>query len=124
MVVQRGVVSGLVVFVLFATCFLVWLPVPVSRNAVVHTLVYTLYFLLLSLSIFIRNVQGNRAARWKDLAMGGTTLACLAMWGRFLNREGEAKTISIRQKWAPQQPERLIEQLAAINASLLRTVRK
>jgi hypothetical protein len=123
-VALRGVVSGLVVFLLFATGFLLWVPVPVSRNSVVHTLVYTLYFLLLSLSIFIANVQGSGAVALKNLAMCVTTLACLAMWGRFLNREGESKTLSIRHKWAPEQEQHLIEQLAAINASLLRTVPK
>lgn len=123
-VALRGVVSGLVVFLLFATGFLLWVPVPVSRNSVVHTLVYTLYFLLLSLSIFIRNVQGSGVTDLKNLAMGVTTLLCLAAWFKFLNRKGELKTVSIRHKWAPQQEQHLIEQLAAINASLLRTVPK
>jgi hypothetical protein len=117
-VVQRGVFSGLVVFLLLATNFLVWVPVPVSRNSIVHTLVYTVYYLLLSLSIFVRNVQGSRAANLGNLAMGLTTLACLAAWSKLLTRAGERKTASLRQ-WSPEQQARLIEQLAQINATLL-----
>jgi hypothetical protein len=119
-VVQRGVVSGLVVFLLLATNFLLWVPVPVSRNSIVHTLIYTVYYLLLSLSIFVRNVQGSRAAILENLAMGITTLGCLAAWSKLLTRAGERKTASLRQ-WSPEHQERLIEQLAQINATLLRS---
>jgi hypothetical protein len=123
-VANRGVVSGLVVFLLFATGFVVWFPVPLSRNTVVYTIVYTLYFLLLSVSTLARNVEGSAVAQWHNIVLGCSTLACLAAWGLFLDRRGERKTVSVGHKWAPLQEQHLIEQLAAINASLLRTVPK
>jgi hypothetical protein len=121
-VVQRGVFSGLALFLVFATGFVVWFPVPLSRNTVAYTVIYGLYFLFISMNLLSRSLGAN--AQWQNVLLSCSTLACLMAWGLFLKRRGERKVVSVGHKWTPEQEERLMAQLAAINASLLRTVPK
>jgi hypothetical protein len=124
LMVQRGVSSGLVVFLLAITVFLVWFPVPVSRNFIVYTVVYAVYFLSSTLTILMRNVGGIAYAQWRNIASSCVSIACLTVWILFLNRGGEAKTATVRHDWTAQREKQLIEQLAAINSTLDRTRRR
>lgn len=120
---ERAVVSSLVVFVLLITAFLSYYPVPLNRNVVAYFIGYAVYFLTKAAAVFIRNVGYN----W-DRQMGTFFLivytGCLIFWMVALNRRGETRSLTIGHKWSPQEEERLLAQLKAINASLLRTARK
>jgi hypothetical protein len=93
-----------------------------SRNTVAHTVIYGLYFLFISMNFLARSLGAN--PQWQNVLLSGSTLACLAAWGVFLTRRGERKVVSIGHKWTPEQQQRLMAQLAAINASLQRSVPK
>ncbi len=123
-VIDRGITSSLVLFLLFISGFLVWYPVPLSRNLLAHSAIYTTYFLCISAAAFIRNLGGAPAVEIANLTLAGGAFACILAWLLALNRKGETRAVTIRQRWDAKQQERLIEQLSAINASLLRTVRK
>jgi len=55
--------------------------------------------------------------------MAATTL-CLGYWVFALKPQGESKSIVVSHQWKPEQEERLLSQLQAINSSLLRAARK
>lgn len=123
-VIDRGVVSSLVVFLLFISCFLAWYPVPLSRNVVVHCIVYAAYFLSLSLVVLLRNLTGNAVTQTVNILLSCVTLVCLVVWTALLNQQGERKAVRIRPPAGAQEEQALVEHLAAINSTLLRAARK
>jgi hypothetical protein len=123
-VVDRGVASSLVVFLLFLACFLAWYPVPLSRNVVVHCIVYAGYFLSISLGILLRNLTGSAVTQTVNFVLSGVTLASLLVWIGFLSRAGESVKVRVRPDWAPGDEQELVAHLAAINSTLLRAARK
>lgn len=123
-VVHRVVASTLMFFLLVLTAFLVWFPVPLKRNAVVYSLGYVVYFLSLSVALLAMNVGGAEYARWASLGQLAVGTGCYAAWLVLLNREGEQEQVVVGHRWNPQDAERLIGQLNAVNAALLRTARR
>ena len=123
---QRGVYSALLFFLFLITVFLVWFPVPLSRNTVVHTIIFAVYFSSFSVLLLIRNVA--------DAAMGTIYLLstiymvvyalCLVAWNLLLTEEGERRTIVFGHRWSPSDSNRLVGQLDTLNTALLRTARK
>jgi hypothetical protein len=103
---------------------MIWFPVPLKRNIVVHSLVFFLYFISKALALFFRNTLGPSAVDLVNLAVTCTAVACLMIWIFFLSREGERQEIKQRIQWNPDSEKRLLHQLDSINASLLRSARK
>ncbi len=122
-IMGRDVSSSLVLFLLFITAFLVWFPVPLSRNVVVYSTVYAFYFTIGALGNLTSNLSSPVI---RDVVKAGSVLSdllCVAIWIALLNRAGEAKKVVVRHAWAPQQEEVLLQQLAAINKTLMRSAR-
>ena len=123
-VFHRAVSSALLVFVLCITAFLVWFPVPLSRNVIVHALVFAVYFSGNALLLLIRNVAGNELTRLLSTINLGITTLCLFGWIALLTRETKAATLIFGHRWRGEDSDRLVRQLDAINSTLLRTGRK
>lgn len=123
---QRGVYSALLFFLLLITLFLIWFPVPLSRNTVSHTIVFAVYFSAYSVLLLIRNVAGADAGTIHLLsALYEVTYAlCVLAWSLLLTEEGERQTIVFGHRWSLCDSNRLIDQLDTLNATLLRTARK
>jgi hypothetical protein len=121
---ERWVISSLVMLLLGITGFMLWFPVPLKRNIVVHSLVFFLYFVSKALALFFRNTMGPTALDFVNLAVMCTSAACLMIWIFFLNREGERREVKHRIRWDSDSEKRLLHQLDSINASLLRSARK
>ena len=121
---ERWVISSLVVLLLSITVFMIWFPVPLRKNIVVHSLVFFLYFISKALALFFRNTMGPTAINLVNLAVMCTAAACLIIWIFCLNREGERQEVKHRVQWDPESEKRLLHQLDSINASLMRSARK
>jgi hypothetical protein len=124
LVADRGIASSLVLFLLLITAFLSMYPVPLSRNVVVYSIVYAVYFLSTSMVFLVRNVEGGGVRDIVNVISQTVSVLCVTVWIRYLNRAGEAQTVILQHLWRPEQEQHLIEQLDAINATLLRTARK
>jgi len=124
LVVDRGVASSLVIFLLILAGFLTWYPVPLNRNVVVHCIVYAGYFLSVSLGMLLRNLNGSAVSFTVNVVLSSVTLASLAVWIVFLDRAGESVKVRVRPEWAPGDEQELVAHLAAINSTLLRTAHK
>lgn len=120
----RAIASSLVIFLLLITAFLSRYPVPLSRNVIVYSIVYAVYFLSMTLAILVRNVAGAGTIDAVNLVNSTISVMCVVVWVKYLNRLGEAQTVTLRHRWRPEHAQHLIEQLDSINASLLRTARK
>jgi len=120
---ERTVMSILVVFVLLISGFLVYYPVPLGRNVIVYLAGYATFFLTATTVTLINNL----GYFWTRLLGGvsmGVFAVCLLFWLLMLNRQGENKRVVVGHQWNPSDEGRLLAQLEAINASLLRSVRK
>lgn len=123
-VFQRVLYSALFLFLLFATAFLFWFPLPLNRNIILHTVVFLASFAGRSGTLLLRNVGGvelRLLASTVNLAIAAT---CLLVWILFLTRSGEQRMVVPGHRWRPSEADRLAEQLDSINATLLRTARK
>jgi hypothetical protein len=120
---DRAVVSSLLVFILLIIIFLIYYPVPLSRNVIVYSVGYAVYFLTKAAALFVRNVSSELQSQMSAILMTAST-ACLMFWWFGLNRSGETRTMVIGHKWHSGDEERLLLQLKAINASLSRAARK
>jgi hypothetical protein len=120
---ERPVLSSLVVFVLLICVFLAYYPVPLGRNVMVYLTGYALYFLTTATMAFINNL-GYFWNRQKSNVDMGIAVACQALWLLALSRQGEKKRVVVGHHWKPGDEQRLLAQLEAINASLLRSARK
>jgi hypothetical protein len=123
-VIERGINSSLVIFLLVISAFVVWYPLPLSRNVILHAIVYSVYFLCSTLALFIQNTSGLDITRTVSTILIALTCACLLVWILFLRRQGEEQKVSVRRQWHPEEGERIVRQLDAINAALLRSSRK
>lgn len=122
--ISRGVLSSLVLFLLCIAAFLAWCPVPLTRNIVLHTFVYALYFLGMALTILLRNLSGSTVTMYANIGILSVTVGCLAIWILKLDAKGERRTVTLRHRWEAGREQQVVEQLAAINSSLMRTARK
>lgn len=123
-VIERGVIFSLVIFLLLITGFLRWYPVPLSRNVIVHSMVCSLYFLSTTAGLLVRNITGHQVTAGTNLALVATSLICVVAWIATLSPAGEGRTIVLRRDWRPEEQQRLMDQLSAINSTLLRTARR
>jgi hypothetical protein len=120
---ERTVMLSLVVFLLLIVGFLLYYPVPLGRNVIVYMAGYAAFFLTATTVTLIQNL----GYFWDRLLGGinmGVFVACLILWLLLLNKQGEEKRVVVGHKWNPGDDQRVLAQLAAINASLLRSARK
>src|SRR5579859_1472419 len=113
---ESSVVLSVVVFVLLITAYLVYYPVPLTRNVIVYSVGYAVYFLTKAAALFIRNI-GSQWNRPVNTLLIAVSTGCLIFWLFALTRRGETQRMVIGHKWDSGDEERLLSQLQAINAS-------
>ncbi len=123
-VMRRAVFSGLAIFLLLIAAFLLWCPVPLNRNVVVYCCGFAPYFLGKAATLFMLNLLGPALTRTASTLMLFVDCGCLAIWLFMLNRGGESKMVILRKQWKPGDDARLVEQLDAVNRTLLRAARR
>lgn len=124
LVVERAVTTASLLLLLFTASFLMWFPIQLSRNVVIFTLGYLAYFGSSTLLLLARNLWPGQLSEFLNLVMMIITTACYAFWLLFLSKAGEAVPIRVGHRWNPDQQEKLLGQLDAINASLLKSARR
>ena len=85
----------------------------------IHSLLYSVNFMSLSAGIFIANLSGQRLFQIVSCSLMGVMFLCLIAWVALLSREGESVMMVIHGPM-PVEEDRLVEQLASINATLIR----
>lgn len=123
MAAERGVDLALVIFILLIVWFLSKYPVPLSRNVVIHTVIYAIFFLSNSLALLWRTLLGYDLNTTFNLIVTAITSACSVAWWLLLSAKGEevrAQGPEIR----PESEERILQQLDLLNQTLLKVSRK
>jgi hypothetical protein len=122
-ILDQAVSTVLLLTLLAMLAFLLWFPVDVPRNLVVFSAGYLIYFAVRSLSLFMQYFSPD----WVpviSVAILVVSAGCCFYWLFFLSVAGETAKVRIGHSWKPQEQERLLVQLDAINATLLRSARR
>ena len=120
---ERGVDFSLAIFILLILLFLSRYPVPLSRNVVVHSVVFSLFFLSNTLGLLLYSVFGLHVNDQINLLLMGTSSASVVAWLVLLNAKGEKVRLSTLQ-FGRGDEARILLQLDSLNDTLLRASRK
>ena len=116
------VLSTVALLVLVAILgFLLWFPVEISRNLMVFSTGFLVYFSSKTVLSLARSFSSLGYLRPISNLMMLISAACFAYWAMFINRQGETVPVRVGHSWHRREQERLIGQLEAMNAALLRT---
>jgi hypothetical protein len=117
--VERGVDCGILVFLLVILFWLTQYPVPLSRNVLVHSFVYTTLFFANSLGLFARVFFGIQL--WYSAATTLTVVfaLCILAWLVLLTPKGEETRMRLLH-FSTDDEERVLQQLESLNRTLLK----
>jgi hypothetical protein len=124
LLIDRAIMFSLVLFIFLILFFLSWYPIMLSRNLVIHAGVCTVFLISATMGFLVRNVQGTAVNHAVNIAHLVLTSICWGGWMLLLTRKGEAAKMVVRREFTADDEKRLLDQLTAINSSLLRSTRK
>jgi hypothetical protein len=119
---ERLIMTSLLVLLLCLVGFLAYFPVPLARNVRVHICVFAVYFAIRTGLSFVRSVFGAEWVPTINVFSHLLGIACLLTWTTLLARVGE--TTPLVRHSDSESESRLLAQLEAINETLLRSTRK
>jgi uncharacterized membrane protein YcgQ (UPF0703/DUF1980 family) len=123
-VAERAVYFSLVVFLLSILGLLMQYPITLSRNIVVHSMVFSVYFLCNTVLYLLLSMRGYAVIFQIVDALSVITLGAVGAWLVMLNPAGELRKLTLRPQWMPGREEELVSQLNHLNAALLRATRR
>lgn len=130
-VVERAVYFSLAVFLLSILGFLMQYPITLNRNVIVHSMVFSVYFLGYTVFYLLLSMRRKESTAQLQAFIFAITygldtimLAAIGAWLVMLNPAGELRKVSLRPQWMPGREEELVSQLNHLNAALLRATRK
>jgi hypothetical protein len=121
--VERGIDCGMLVFLLVILFWLTQYPVPLSRNVLVHSFVYTTLFFADSLALFARMFFGMQLWAPAAMALNLVFALCLLAWLIFLTPKGEEIRMRLL-RFSAEDEKRVLAQLESLNRTLLRVGRR
>jgi len=124
LVLERGLLLSLVVFLLLILLFLSRYPISLTRNVIIHSIVYAAFFLSNTLAFLIRSMFGYEVARPVNIFLMGVSAACVLAWLVLLSPAGERRVVRFRLLWNRGEEKHLAGQLETMNAALLRLAGK
>jgi len=120
--VERGVDCSLLIFLVLLLLWLSRYPVPLSRNLLIHSVVYSSIFLSGSVGLFTRVFFGFQLSRSLNTVLIGVFAVCVFVWLFALTEKGEEVQMSV-PNFGPEEEKRILNQLEALNATVLRMAR-
>lgn len=110
---------SLAVYLLLLGGLLVYFPLLLPRNLLIHAFIFSIYFLSGSGLLLARNWLGPSFGGWVNLMNTVIEVGCFLSWLLLLRPEGEH--VETRTRSVPEwQEEYLLAQLDAINAAVSR----
>jgi hypothetical protein len=117
--IERAVDFCLVIFLLLIIAFLSRFPVRLTRNMVVHCVVYTIFFIASTVIFIAGEIIAPNLIRILSTCLLGVSATSVLAWLLLLTRRGETRRSVPMQEWRPGDEERLLEQLESINSTLV-----
>ncbi len=122
--IERAVVFSLVLFLPLALYFLSHYPIELHRNAMVHSILYSIFFLADAAVHVINAVASPSVGHLANIALIPVTGMCFVAWSVLLTRKGEVRNVNLIRHPNPVNDARLLAELNAMNQTLLQVIRK
>jgi hypothetical protein len=120
---DRGVNFGLAIFLLVMLFLLSRFPVKPSRNVMVHATLYTVFFLNSAITTLLHTFWGSKTPVAVNLAASFVAAASAWGWFSLLTHDGEETHMNLPH-YTPEQEERILMKLDALNETLLKVAHK
>jgi hypothetical protein len=117
---ERGIDTGLAIFIIVMLGFLSFFPVKLSRNVRVHALVFSIFFLSSTFVLLMRSLFGMHLADEVNAVLTVITVGSLVAWLTLLRPAGE-ETRRAQVTVGPEYESRLLAHLDSLNSALLRS---
>ena len=86
---ERGIQTGLALFILLILCFLSLFPVKLSRNVRMHALIFSIFFLSNTFVVLMRSLFGHAHGWEVNIILLGINVASVVAWLTLLRVAGE-----------------------------------
>jgi hypothetical protein len=123
LIVDRAVSTGALLVLLLSLGYLLWFPVEVARNVAYLSAGLVVYFASETCLLLARDIWSPQSLRLVSTVLILISTACLVTWIFCLNSVGERVPVRPGHSWKPEEQQRLMSQLDALNAALLRNAR-
>jgi hypothetical protein len=117
-VLRRGIYTSLLVFLVLLVSFISVFPVRLSRNTVIHIVVFSVSFLFFTVSSLAVNLQGVDVIPLLNLTAALVGVMASLVWLFALNPAGEHTDTHLRPGVSGKQAAVLLEKLQSINDSM------
>jgi hypothetical protein len=119
-VAERAIYFSLAIFLLTILFLLTRYPITLSRNAIVHSVVFSVYFLANTVVYLLLSTRGQNTLDIATFAIQAVNVMALGTWLAMLNRAGEQHPQRLQPAFLRGQDEKLAGQLGALNLALSR----
>jgi hypothetical protein len=116
---DRGITFCLAIFLILMLFLVSRYPVSLSKNVVVHSVLYTTFFLSNTLSGLMRTVFGRRLDTVVDMFLMGAASVCVFAWFFLLSPKGEEIAVHL-PSYGPESEKRILLHLDSLNRTLLK----
>ena len=116
---ERGVETGLAIFIVLMLCFLSFFPVKLSRNVRMQALVFSIFFLSNTFVVLVHIQFGHRMEDEVNTVLMGVSAGSIVAWLTLLSVAGEEVPHS-PALYGQEHESRLLTHLDSLNAALLR----
>ena len=123
-VLERAVNISLLSFIVVLVGFLTWFPVRLSRNTLVHSTVFSVYFALRAIVSLVRTSISQDVWLTLNVVVLSASVSSILIWIIRLTQQGEQVTVHSGLPRDAVEQERLMQQLETLNRSLLRSARE
>lgn len=123
LVIERACITTSLILLGAMLVFLLWFPIEVSRNVALLCGGFLAYFAVSTTGLLLRHFLPGATTDNVNLALVLIQTACLLVWLFNLNQRGEYRKVRPGHSWKRQDRDKLIAQLDAINAALVRSAR-
>lgn len=121
MLLERIVMTSLLVLLLSLIAFASHFPVPMAANIRVHASIFAVYFAVKTAVFFLRLFFGLDAVIVLNFVLNALAISCLLAWTILLRPDGETAP---SRRMPSASEERLLAQLESINESLMGSAKK
>jgi hypothetical protein len=122
--ITQSVVVAVLLFLIILTGFMLWYPIPLRRNVVYYTMGFSLLFLGIGLSMFMRSAGGPTMARISSQLYMAVQAVCQIFWLFALRPQGETVSVAVGRLLHAGEQERLLTQLDSLNSILMQTAKR
>jgi hypothetical protein len=120
-VLERVIATIVLLEMLAILGFVLWFPIRIPRNLVVFSLGLVFFFFWRNILMLAEEFLPTETGRqWASTASMLVLAGCFVYWALRLTRAGESIEVSLGHGWRQGDQKKLLAQLEAMNASLLR----